>query len=323
MSSHWRTLRRRILTPDSAQSTMAVRGFEVKNETSKELLETIGSTFLDGYGTAVEARSTTAAEDRLQTVPERFRGFAYEGAAMGFAVLDALPPRGRRVTRFLAGRGTEHLYMAYIGVGWALARLPRLRWPSIEALDPLLRWLLLDGYGFHQAYFHTREYVHEQYRENRFAWPDAPLSYAQRVIDQGIGRALWFVAGTDPEVAGRLIDAYPGSRHADLYSGAGLAATYAGGVSTEELRLFFERAGKHQPDVAQGSAFAAEARLSAGLHVPHTGLATEVFCGRTPEEAAEVCRRTRPIDTGTHDGVPAFEVWRRRIADEFVLTGRS
>src|SRR5262249_38313857 len=155
--------------------------------------------------------------------------------------------------------------------------------------------LILDGYGFHQAYFHTRRYVYEQYREPDFPWPGGQhRAYADRALDQGIGRAVWFVAGTDPARAADLVDTFPEERRPDLYSRPGLAATYAGGAGEAELRLLADRAGEHRPQVAQASAFAADARVRAGLVVPHTELATQVFCGATPEEAAGISAAARP-----------------------------
>lgn len=318
MTDSWRAFRRRILTPGVSATKLGVRGFHQKSPDATELLETVGEIFLTGYAHAVEARTVGDAEDRLEQIPIRFRGFAYEGAAMGLAVMDALPfGGGGRLKTLLAGRGDAHVYMTYVGAGWAMARVPRFRWSKIYAPDPLLRWLALDGYGFHQAYFHTRKYVHDRYQEERFPWPaDGPSSYANRAIDQGIGRAIWFVAGTDPERAADLIDRFPESRVPDLYSGVGLAATYAGGSDEDELRRLAERAGACRPELAQGSAFAAEARMRAGLVVPQTRLATQIFCGKSPESAAQVCHRARPAEPN-HGDVPAYEVWRRRITDEF------
>jgi enediyne biosynthesis protein E3 len=319
----WGRFRRRILTPNVSATSLAVRGFHVKSPAAQELLETIGRTFLDGYGYAAAAATPRAAEEPLEQVPGYFRGFAYEGAAMGFAVRDALPfGGGGRVAEFLAGRGRDHVYMAYVGIGWAMARVPRFRWPDPAGYDPLLRWLVLDGYGFHQAYFRTQRYVREHYQEPTFPWPgDATGWYANRAIDQGIGRALWFVGGTAPDVVADLIDAFPDERRADLYSGAGLAATYAGGADEAELRQFWQRAGTYQPQLAQASAFAAEARVKAGLVVPHTRLATQVFCRVPPERAAEISAAVRPDLSGVDD-LPAYEVWRQRIAIEFVSLGR-
>jgi len=323
LTNVWGALRRRVLTPNDSATRLDVRGFHEKSPAARELLETVGRTFLTGYAYAAEARSPADAETPLESVPAPFRGFAYEGAGMAFAVRDGLPFGNRRhVARFLAGRGDAHIYMVYVGIGWAMARLPRFRWPKSTDTDPLLRWLILDGYGFHQAYFHTRRYVTEQYQEPDFPWPpDNQRWYANRAIDQGIGRALWFIGGTDPQRVATMIDGFPGDRRSDLYSGAGLAATYAGGVDEDELRLFRELAGTHRPYVAQACAFAADARVRADLVVPHTAVATQVFCGATPEEAAQISTSVRP-DQAVQGDLPAYEVWRRRIANEFVSLGR-
>jgi hypothetical protein len=296
-----------------------VRGFHNKGPDAKALLEKIGEVFLTGYGYAAQARVPTDAEFGLETIPRRFRGFAYEGAAMGFAMRDGLPGGGTdHVARFLTGRADAHIYMAYVGVGWAMARLPRFRWSKLYAPDPLLRWLVLDGYGFHQAYFHTRRYVFEQYREPAFPWPaEGPRWYADKVIDQGIGRATWFVGGADPRRVGELLDRFPEPRRPDLYAGAGLAATYAGGVDEAELRWFWSHAGPYRPQVAQGSAFAAGARVRAGLVVPHNDLATQVFCGMNCREAWEVTELARPDGPDSPDA-PRYELWRQRIADHLV-----
>lgn len=321
MATYWRALRRRLLTPDISATKLATRGFHEKSPAARELLEKIGEIFLTGYGRAAEARTSAEVEERLERIPAQFRGFAYEGAAMGFAVRDALPlGGGGRFNRLLSGRGDAHIYMAYVGLGWAMARVPRFRWPKGDALDPLLRWLVLDGYGFHQAYFHTDKYIHEQYQDPRFPWPQPGVSYANRAIDQGIGRALWFVGGTDADLVATLIDKYPESRRADLYSGAGLAATYAGGADAMELEMFLCRARDYRPQVAQGAAFAAEARVRAGLVVPHTHVAARVFTGLSPFEAARVTHNARP-NPSAEGALPAYEVWRQRIAQEFAPVG--
>jgi hypothetical protein len=318
----FRKLRQRILTPPMSAASVAKRGFYAKNSDAVALLETIGRSFLTGYGHAVGSRTLAEAQSQLEAVPRRFRGFAYEGAAMGYAVLDGLGPGRRRLPEFLAGPGEPHLYMAYIGIGWACARLPQWRWRRILPADPLLCWLVLDGYGFHQAYFHTRRYVDGRRRDAGGGWPYRPASYVGRATDQGIGRALWFVEGTDVErVAGR-IETFPPQRRADLWSGAGLAATYAGGVDDAALRTFWKLAGEYRPQVAQASAFAAEARVRTGLVTAHTGQATEAFCGMSPEQAAALSRQ---IQAGlpTHPPVPSYEIWRERLAQRFASAGRS
>ena len=173
MGNGWRAFRRRILTPDISETSLAKRGFHRKSPAAQELLETVGEKFLLGYAHAVEARSPEQAEEWLERIPPQFRGFAYEGAGMGYGVLDGLPfGKSTNIAEFLAGPAAKHDYIVYVGVGWAMARIPRFTWPKATTFDPLLRWLVLDGYGFHQAYFKTDSYVRNQYQEKDFPWPD-------------------------------------------------------------------------------------------------------------------------------------------------------
>jgi enediyne biosynthesis protein E3 len=318
-----RKLRKRILTPPLTAASVATRGFHTKTTDSVRHLETIGHSFLRGYGYAVEMRTVDEARNRLETVSRPYRGFAYEGAAMGYAVLDGISlGNPYRTRQFLLGPGAPHIYMAYVGIGWACARLPRWRWRRVLPDDDLLGWLVLDGYGFHQAYFHTRRYVHQHHQDAHLPRPSLdPYGYATRAVDQGIGRALWFVEGTDPDRVASRIGTFPASRRADLWSGAGLAATYAGGCDEAELQAFWQLAGDHRPNVAQASAFAAEARVRAGLVTDHTELATRMFCGTSAEDAAETSRQLQtdlPVDGPT----PAYEVWRSQLAQRFETHGR-
>ncbi|WP_433528532.1 DUF1702 family protein [Micromonospora sp. CA-263727] len=314
-------LRQRILTPDKQEALLDVRGFHVKNDAGRQSLESAGLSFIGGFGDAAGAPSPRAAEELLERRPAPLRGFAYEGAAMAYALMDGLRPGGRGLTRFLAGRGAAHVYMVHVGAGWAMARLPRWRWRAVLPPDPLLRWLALDGYGFHQAYFHTDRYIHGRHRDPARTWPTELRPYAPHAVDQGIGRALWFVAGADPAELARLLTRFAVDRHADLWSGVGLAASYAGGADQAELNALREAAGEHRPWLAQGSAFAAKARMRAG-HVPaQTATATAALCGATPERAAAITDAAL-TDLTDSAPLPAFAVWRQRIADQLVLLGR-
>jgi hypothetical protein len=317
------SLRSRVLTPSFSETTLEKRRFHVKDTASKHLLERVGRTFLTGFSDAVGADHLETVESHLEDITVRFRGFAYEGAAMGFAVADGVSLRDRnRFSRFLAGPGRRHVYMTQIGLGWALARLPRLRWPEPTS-EPLLHWLVLDGYGFHEMYFHTNRVLARGAPLAPLRWGDPAYGWYQaRAMDQGIGRALWFAGGTEPDVVADLIERFAPQRRPDLFSGAGLAATYAGGAGAAELERFRQRAGAHLPQVAQGCCFAAEARRLAGLEIEETDVATKVFCGLSARDAAQVAVESRP-GSALQGDVPAYEVWRRRVADQFVSLRRT
>jgi hypothetical protein len=310
--------RRRLFTPSSREVTFARRGFPVSDAGRQANLEGIGTTFLEGYGYGMAGRTIADIQASLETVERPARGFAYEGCAMALGVRDGLRLAGQHWIRdFLAGPAEPHIYMAYIGVGWAMARLPRMRWRAIMPQDTLLRWLALDGYGFHQAYFRTEQYVTGQYQA---AIPlFQPAGYANRAADQGIGRALWFVNGSDVERVSATIGGFAPQRRGDLWSGAALASVYAGGVDEADLKLMTEMAGEYLPNAAQGAAFAVKARVLAGLVTPHTEAGARAYCHMSVQEVAEVCDQAREGLPDASGSIPSFEVWRERIGKR--LTG--
>ena len=303
--------RRRLFGISPEETTFARRGFPPCAEARRPGLERIGRTFVEGYHAALEdARPLTLAR-RLDGVEASFRGFAYEGAAMGLTLLDLLTPwHRRRWSRFLAGPGAAHRYMVHVGAGWALARLGRRVEPTLARLDPLLGWLAVDGYGFHEGFFHWRRSLEAQVIPRRLS------GYARRVFDQGLGRSLWFVGGTDVARIAAVVAAFPPERRADLWSGVGLAAAYAGGGDRTTLLALARAAGAAGPALSQGVAFAAKVRERAGNPVPHTELACEVLCGQTPAEAARVTDRTLE-NLPLQGPEPAYAAWRRRIQAHF------
>ncbi|MCK2244572.1 MULTISPECIES: DUF1702 family protein [unclassified Crossiella] len=303
-------LRRRALLLDPREATLDYRGFAVTTQAKRELLDTVGRSFVHGYNAGVdEPDPHRLAELITAAVPAAYQGFAFEGAAMSYTLLDTLPPGGDRLAALLAGPGRPHRYLVHCGAGWAFARL-RLH-PRLDRTDDtLLAWLMFDGFGFHQAYFAAPHKVHELRPSPR--WREQQ----RRVFDQGVGRALWFVEGADVRrVAGR-IGAFAGSRHADLWAGAGLAATYAGGVSEEEYRQLVELAGPYRPELAQGCCAAATARVTAGLIPEGAERACAVLAERSATQAHELLHERLAALSG-HGETPSYQQWRASVQDVF------
>lgn len=303
-----RALRRRALGISPREVSFARRGFHAGSATARARLEGVGRAFLQGYHAALEADPAAGLPRRLGGVAAELRGFAYEGAAMALALLDGLAFGRRRLTVLLAKEGASHAYMVHVGVGWALARLPFTPGPLVRCLDPLLRWLAFDGYGFHQGYFHPRRAVSAREVPGRLR------GYQRRAFDQGLGRSLWFVDGADPARLAATTAAFPPSRRPDLWSGIGLAAAYAGGVEAPELVALRRWAGPFRAHLAQGAAFAAKARQRAGNPAAHTELACRLLCGRSAGDAARItdaALENLPPDREE----PRYETWRRRVRE--------
>jgi len=293
-----------------AETTVARRGFRGGDSAACEHIERIGRTFADAYHAALEDDCLERLAPRLDRVEREFRGFAYEGAAMGLALLDRLTPwRRDRVRNFLSGAGEPHTYMVHVAIGWVAARLPGKIERVLKPLDPLLRWLVVDGYGFHEGFFHWPRYINGQFIPRRLR------GYACRAFDQGFGRSLWFVDGADVTLIPRTIAGFAVERQGDLWSGIGLASTYAGGADGVALKALRESAGAYQPQLAQGAAFAAKARERAGNLTAGTQVAARIFCGVSAEEAAYITDAA--LENLPASGPqPAYEIWRWRIQEK-------
>lgn len=300
-------LRRRIFGIPVEEVAFARRRFRGGDDSCRGHLEGIGRAFLHGYHAALEEGRLAGLAARLAQWDGASRGFAFEGAGMALYLLDLLTPWDRgRLARFLGGPGSAHAYMVHVGAGWALAQLRRPVDRALARLDPLLGWLTVDGYGFHHGYFGWAEAV------DRRRVPDRLTGYARRAFDQGLGRSLWFVEGAEVARIVATISGFPGARHADLWSGVGLACAYAGGVPAGAIEELSAMAGPFRRHMAQGAAFAAKARERAGNPTPHTELACRIIGGMSALEAAGLTDEA--LDgLSDADGLPAYEVWRGRI----------
>ena len=305
--------RRRFLGLSPAEASFAKRGFLAGEDEARLRLEQIGITFLSGYHAALEESEFMSLARRLSFVDIELRGFAFEGAAMGLALLDCFTPwRRDRWRTFTESFAKPHIYMMHVGLGWALARLRRDVTSHLTRLDPLLRWLVVDGYGFHEGYFNWPRYVEQR------ALPTRLHGYELRVFDQGLGRSIWFVKGADVAAVVNAIEAFPSARRGDLWSGAGLACAYAGGCERAAIESLQAASREHFPAFAQGVAFAAKTRQRAANLNTHTETVSRVISGRSAEQLAAITDAALK-DLHEDGALPAYEVWRRRIQNDIAL----
>ena len=306
--------RRRFLGLSPAEASFARRGFLTGEEKARRRLEQIGITFLSGYHAALEEREFVTLARRLTTVEPDLCGFAFEGAAMGLALLDCVTPwRKDRWRTFTERLATSHIYMMHVGLGWALARLRRSVTTYLAQLDPLLGWLMVDGYGFHEGYFNWPRYVEQR------VIPIRLKGYERRVFDQGLGRSIWFVKGADVAAVASAINTFSFARRDDLWSGTGLACAYAGGCGRPAIESLRVAAGEHLPALAQGVAFAAKTRQRAANLNHHTDTVCRLIWGDSAAETAAITDAALE-DLHAEGESPAYEVWRRRIQNKMGVT---
>ncbi len=309
-----RRIARRLFGIAPGETSFERRGFRWDSDTVRQRLEGVAGRFVEGYHSALEGASISGLAARLGEIPAEVRGFAYEGAGMALALLDTLTPWSQpRLDGFLRGPGDPHHYLVNVGAGWILARLPLSPERLLARLDPVLGWLALDGYGFHEGFFQPARTV------SRHEVPAKVRGYARKAFDQGLGRSLWFVEGAGPQRLKTTISGFPdgpAGRQGDLWSGVGLACAYAGGRDRASVEELLAHAGTHARQLAQGMAFAAAARQRAGNLAPQTELACQTVWRLDAAQVAQIAFRAGE-DLSPSGAKPAYEVWRRRIQDQY------
>ena len=314
------SLRRFMLAPSLAEVSFAGRGFPVTASDATRRLEAIPQAVVCGFEWGIDAREQWDVVSRLELVEPEMRGFAYEGATMAYTVRDAMAAgRGTKARELLRGPGVPHTFLTYIGIGFAMARLPRPLWknvlPDLTGIRyyPTMSWLAVDGYGFDKAYFHTTRWVDGQHRAEAYPWLGR-ADYFPRAVDQGIGRALWFVHGGAPDPVAAAVGRFAAGRQADLWSGVGLAATFAGGADGDALATLVRAAGADSGHLAQGAVFAAKARRFSGYTPGHTAAAVHALAG-VSVDVADALADDVAVDGFNGDARPDYEVWRARVRD--------
>lgn len=303
----WAKLLGRIGYLSEEETKVSNRGFAVNRQSVVERLEDIGRHFAWGYNNALPSTSLNELAGALAAYPKEDAGFAYEGAAMGLAIADWMTPGRRMFDAYVRGPAQDHEYMAWVGLGWALARLPVSPIRALSRYQNIHKWLALDGYGFHEGYFNWHRSI-VQHRVPRRLSTDAA-----QVFDQGLGRSLWFVHGADPASVASAIATFEAARHNDLWSGVGLAAAYAGNAMSIDFRSLRERAGPHKTALGQGVVFAAQARQRANNAAKHTEFACLEILGMTCSAAADIAIRALPA---AGDSLNAYRQWRLAIQQQ-------
>ncbi|WP_425247272.1 DUF1702 family protein [Streptomyces sp. NEAU-NA10] len=312
-------LRRLAMAPSLEEVSFSGRGFPVQTGERARKLEAVPQAVVTGFEWGIEDRDLATTERRLALVDPEHRGFAYEGATMACAIRDAMGPRGHRTRDLLTGGGKPHIFLNYIGIGFAMAKLPRPLWrklvPDLTGPEyyPAMNWLCVDGYGFDRAYFDTDTWVTRQRLDTPYDW-DGHASYWRHAFDQGVGRALWFIHAGHVGHVSAAVRAFAGDRQPDLWSGVGLAATFAGGSTPVNLVTLCQEARSDRGHLAQGSVFAAKARHHAGFVPEHTATTLKALTGLTAEAAARLADDTAPLALQSA-GVPMYELWRRNVRE--------
>lgn len=291
----------------------SVRGFYEKNGVVVKHLETVGTFFLDGYHASFDSKNVETLKNELELIDDTYKGFSFEGASMGFALKDFFTFNNFGQVKEFINISPSQVYINYVGVGWALARLPLNIEKQINKFDPLLRWLIVDGYGFHQAYFHTKKYVYDMIPPKELKNP-----FTIHVFYQGVGRALWFIESTDILRIYNRVSKFPKKYHADLWAGIGLASGYAGGGNEADYKLLKEFSGINLGHLRQGICFGVSARVKAKNVIESTHLVAEIICEQNVQELFEISENAKNKIPNELESEQKYMFWKNEIRENIL-----
>jgi enediyne biosynthesis protein E3 len=268
--------------------------------------------FQRGFVSALKERSITLETARAAVSDNRQIGVFIEGAAMASYLMDIVTPwKKNRWQRLLTAVGDLYPIQLYLGMGMAISQANQPLKRHLEHLDPLLRPFVVDGFGFHTAYFRGGDVSSDALSDCK--------GHLRRVLDQGMGRSIWFASAGNAETIATKLASLPKRRHRDLWIGLGVAAAYAGGTDHIELTKLASQAGRHRRSLAQGAAFAAYVRNLSGHPAEHTNAACKIFCSLESIEAAKIVqgafRRIRISKSNR-----AHDQWQTKVRDTLVAS---
>jgi hypothetical protein len=278
-------------------------------------LRFIQEVFSNSCQEALQDQDLAALAGKLNATSPEFIAVAFEAASMGLALLDQTTPwKKSRWQTLLDEFGQAHIYSMHVGLGMALAKLNiPIGHDTLNSFNAFFRYLIVDGYGFYLGYFNAEEYIDSQ------KVPDHIDGYMKRAFDQGLGRSLWFVKKADVRAIKETISKFSADRHADLWSGVGLACTYTGGIKQASISRLKKASGQYKGHLALGAAYAAKARTLSGQIPAHTELACQSLWGK---EAGKIAAIVDEVRTSiTHDDAkPAYEAWRQQVLLQFTYS---
>ncbi|HEY9802379.1 MAG TPA: DUF1702 family protein [Leptolyngbyaceae cyanobacterium] len=293
-----------ILSDNRRTENRRVRGVSLLPAEAAQRLNNIHSSYTQGYQIATTTNELEAILPQLSTVPADLLGFALEGVGTGLGQRDLVTPTEySRVEAFVKSSQDAYENYVYVGVGLMLGRQKLSIEPYLESLSLTKLWPLIDGYGFQYGFSHWQDYLQGQ------PMPATLSGYACQVFDQGMGRSIWFIDGTDVNCIPKTIAAFPQERQINLWAGVGYACVYAGGVERQTLEALKIAAGPYEHILTQAAASVAKSRQVIGNADFYTELGCEVMCGMGAKAAAEtVDKMLDKLCTTIH--TPAEEGWQ-------------
>ena len=107
-----------------------------------------------------EVQESFSEKTKLNNYEIEFRGIAYEAASMNIAGIDVKTYNELKDWyKFLDENGTLQATQIHVGLGWAIAQKEIITSTILPNLEPMMRYRVLDGYGYYEGIFRKRKSI--------------------------------------------------------------------------------------------------------------------------------------------------------------------
>ena len=272
-------------------------------------IEMIREIFQLNYAFSATQENLNLLAKSLEKAEIEYRSVGYEAASVALAVKDFT--RGGTLNywrSFLKGPAAAHAAQVHTGLGWAMAQQRISVSPTIETLEPLMRYRMLDGWGYWNGIFRRRQTLSNQ------PFPQDVQNVYMRGYDQGVGRSLWYNSKGAYATIPALISGFSVSRHNDLWRGVGLAAAYVGGCNEFILRQLHYLSFPYHTQLSVGAALATNSRNRAGAVTKDIEFVCQLWCDRPAQEVFLITEKAMP--SSESDPNEAYLIWLSAIEEQ-------
>lgn len=266
-------------------------------------MDTIKSIFQQVQDIEITNENLPEVFAKLNTSDAVFQSIAYEAAATNIALKDL--EQGTELNFWIhfatSAEATPHLTQIHIGLGWALAQQQVDPTPYLTEMSPMLRYRVLDGYGYYEGMFRRRKSIVAK------QVPGFLSGIALSAYYQGLGRSMWYINNGDVEATVKMLESMEGDNKEDLWRGLGIAVSYVGGVDETVLQAIYNKAGNHRAELLTGAVMLAISRTTAGNVVSDT----ELVCNKWLKQSVnQIVTRYKPTNNSADN---AYAKWLLEI----------
>jgi hypothetical protein len=268
-------------------------------------IENIKSIFQSSKDFCSSPKQLDVYIEQLELTEPEFRSIAYEGASMAIALTDFEKQGSLNTWHTFHTKAQAHSAQIHAGLGWAIAQQNYTTISSIDTLDPILGYRVLDGCGYYDGIFRQRSAIKGQ------KIPEQINVEMMQGYDQGLGRSIWYISKGNIARLSELLSLFSSTRHAAFWVGIGVACSYVGGCDKDLLKSLITLARDYQKELATGILLAARARVMTNSTTNDIELACSTLCRMSAQEAAVLSVNSEP-DSTIKDKA-AYALWLTQI----------